>query len=60
VVLTEAYLDLCPEMVGLRNVLCEVMDARLTQGGYVLTIGPVGNAQCRLEVDAEDVRGYVS
>ena len=55
VVLTEEYVSLF-ESFDLRNVLCEVVDARRAFGEYVYNVAPIGNRSRVVEVYASDLR----
>ena len=48
---TEDFISLFPSAANLRNVLCEVVDIRLQNGGYVHTIAPLCAKPWGLSVD---------
>ena len=59
VALTEEYVSLF-ESFSLRNVICEVVDARLAGGTYVYRVSPVGASPEVVEVYASDLRSVRS
>jgi len=64
VVLTEEYVALV-ERADLRNVICEVVDARLANGGTIYKIAPISgfggvDPSGLCEVFADDIRKAVA
>lgn len=55
VVLAEEYVSLF-ESFDLRNVLCEITDARLVGGTYAYSVSPINNRSREVEVYADDLR----
>ena len=55
VVLVEEYVLLF-ESFDLRNVICEVVDARLMGGTYVYRVAPIGDRSREVEAYSADLR----
>jgi hypothetical protein len=55
VALVEDYITLF-ERFDLRNVICEVVDARRSGGEYLYRVSPVGNDTRQVEVYGDDLR----